>query len=79
MALVLRQSLVLGALALPPGILAGVLLAGRQAPLLYQLGPGDLPTWIAAALGVLLAAVAAALPAALRAARVAPQAALRAE
>lgn len=79
MGLVLRQSLVLGALALPPGLLAGVLLAGRQAPLLYQLGPGDLPTWILAATGVLVAAAGAALPAALRAARVAPQAALRAE
>jgi putative ABC transport system permease protein len=77
--LVLRQGLVLGLLALPPGILAGVLLAGQQAPLLHQLGPGDPATWAFAAVGVLVAVAAAALPAALRASRVAPQAALRAD
>jgi putative ABC transport system permease protein len=78
-ALVLRQGVLLAVLSLPLGVIVGVLLAGRQATLLYQLGPADPTTWISAAIGVLFATAAAAMPAAWAAARVAPQAALRAE
>jgi putative ABC transport system permease protein len=78
-ALVLRQGLLLAALALPFGVLAGVLLALQQAPMLYRLQPGDPVTWSLAAASIVIATLLAALPSALGAARIAPQAALRTE
>jgi ABC-type antimicrobial peptide transport system permease subunit len=77
--LVLRQGLLLAALALPFGVLAGVLLAFQQAPMLYRLQPGDPVTWSLAAASIVIATLLAALPSALGAARIAPHSALRTE
>lgn len=77
--LVLRRGIVLAGVGILAGVPAALALTRFMGTLLYGVGAGDIPTYVATAIGVALVALAASYVPARRATRVDPAAALRAD
>ena len=75
--LIVRQSITLVAVGGAVGLLGSLLLARSLAGVLYGIGPFDVPAFVMATVGLLVAGVGASLVPALRTTRVDPMIALR--